>query len=118
MFEELMITQMSLQNAMGWPGGRGIEGFRTSILAANVEMVEALSELPWKPWKNYPHTVEEVMLDDEMRKIIATEITDVFQFLANAALSIGLTHFELSAALRDKWVVNRTRINKGETTRA
>lgn len=105
---ELMETQKALQSAMGNPTGHGEAGAKENLLQAVVEAVEALRELNFKPWKRGVKVVD--------RAAFATELTDVMQFLANAALSMELTAEDLSNALRAKWEVNRDRINAKEVT--
>lgn len=114
-FFELLEEQRQLQNRMGWPTGHGVQGVKENLLALQVELVEVLQELPWKCWKNYPETQgEEVILDDPtLRRRLATEFTDVLQFWANAAATLGLTPEELSAALRQKWEENHQRVARG-----
>lgn len=111
---ELFEQQRRLQSRMGWPGGSPytpIAGARTHVLAAMAELTEFLDELPWKPWK--PEGYKEIDRD-----AAATELTDVFQFLANAALCLGFTPEDLTTALRRKWVVNHARTDAGKTTAA
>lgn len=106
---ELLATQAGLQEAMGWPGGTGEWGAKENLLHAMVEVTEALRELNFKPWKP-ARPVDLVRF--------ATEITDVLQFLANAANAVGLTQDDLSMALRAKWQENRRRLQAGEVLSA
>ena len=103
---ELMQTQHNLQERMGQPTGLGEAGVKESLLHVMVETVEALREINFKPWK-----AKKIEVD---RKALATELTDILQFWANAANAFGLTPEELTEALRAKWGVNHTRIDSGE----
>lgn len=103
---EVLSTQLQLQARMGWPTGSGEAGAKENLLHVMVEAVEAMREINFKPWKG---TVKHVDLCD-----FATELTDVLQFLANAALSMSITADDLEAALRAKWEVNHNRITAGE----
>ena len=105
---ELLETQKALQAAMGNPTGYGEAGLKENLLQAIVEVVEALRETNFKPWKAKRIEVDRVKL--------ATELTDILQFWANAALAMDLKPDELSGALRAKWLVNRERINQKEVT--
>jgi len=103
---ELLQTQRELQHKMGDPIGHGEAGCKENLLHAIVELVEAMREINFKPWKARQKPVD--------RKAFATEMTDVLQFWANAANAMELTPEELTHALRKKWVVNVQRIQLGE----
>jgi len=102
---ELLAKQAALQAKMGYPTGHGEHGVKENMLALMVEATEVLNEINWKPWKK---TLKEV---DPTR--LATELTDILQFWANAALAAGLTPQALTAALRAKWVENHRRVEEG-----
>lgn len=104
--DELLKTQRQLQARMGEPTGTGEAGCKESLLHVIVETTEAMAELNFKPWKATRKVVN--------REDLATELTDILQFWANAANSMGLTPEELTQALRAKWQVNQERINSGE----
>ena len=111
-FQEFFNEQQVLMERMGWPGGTGQEGLRNHFLAAQVEIVEALMETNWKPWKpDYLFPI-----DNDARACLGTEITDAMQFLVNAALCMGFTAEDLSDGLRAKLIVNHQRTDDGETT--
>lgn len=101
-FAELLANQEILQAHMGHPTGFGEAGAKENILHVVVEAVEALREINFKPWKPMPFQVDRMKL--------ATELTDILQFWANAANAMELTPEELSQALRNKWEVNYDRI--------
>lgn len=107
--KELLMTQTVLQTRMGWPGGRNEIGAKEMLFAANVEIAEVLNEINWKPWKEHPYKEVD-------KHALTTELTDILQFWANAALCLGLTAEELTEALRRKWEVNHQRIDDGLTT--
>ena len=118
MFSELMEMQYHLQKSMDFPGTGdefrihqySEQGVKEMLLAAMIECSEALGEISWKCWKpsGYKETNKE---------LLTTELTDIIQFVANAAIYAGITGPELDKALRAKWKVNFERIAKGETTR-
>jgi len=116
MFKELMDVQKDLQQIMGNPGAPGFDGSHSDagvkemLLAAMMECSEALAEVSWKPWK--PEGYKEVD-----HNLLATELTDIIQFVANAAIYAGLSADDLETALRKKWRVNIERVANGETTR-
>jgi NTP pyrophosphatase (non-canonical NTP hydrolase) len=103
---ELIGTQARLQARMGEPTGTGEAGVKESLLHVMVETVEALREINFKPWKTTRFEVN--------REALATELTDILQFWANAAIAMGFTAEELTAALRGKWNVNHQRIDDGD----
>lgn len=103
--KELLVEQTRLQEAMGWPIPANEAGAVQNIDAAIVELVEVKNELNWKPWKKSKKEVDLAR--------VAEEITDVLQFLANTAISLGLTAEDLSVALRRKLVTNHARVKAG-----
>lgn len=103
---EVLTTQQALQAKMGDPTGFGEAGVKENLLHVMVEAVEALREINFKPWKTKVHEVS--------RHKLATELTDILQFWANAALAFGLTAEELENALRLKWEINQERIDANE----
>jgi hypothetical protein len=109
-FLEVMKTQRLLQARMGNPTGFGEAGVKENLLHVMIEAVEAMREINFKPWKTAVHEVD--------RHKLATELTDILQFWANAALAFGLTAEELEDALRRKWQVNLDRIAAHEVKSA
>lgn len=105
---ELLVCQQLLQDKMGHPTGRGEQGCKENLLHSIIEVVEALREINFKPWKK-----EQIQVD---RQKLATELTDVLQFWANAANSMGFTAQELTEALRAKWQVNYQRLGLNATS--
>lgn len=128
--QEIMKVQFELQKAMGFPGATEFcmgedgdtqalpfsdtnyseQGAKEMLLAAMVECSEALGEFSWKCWK--PDGYKEVD-----KQAMATELTDIIQFVANAAIYLGLSGSDLAYALQNKWQLNFKRIHMGETTR-
>lgn len=116
---EIMFKQYNLQKSMGNPGtgheyaedGYSDQGVKEMLLAAMVECSEALGEISWKPWKKPGYCTTD-------NEALATELMDIVQFVANAAIYAGLTGDDLEAALRAKWKVNDKRVTDGETTSA
>lgn len=101
--EELLSEQRELQEALA-PGGLVEEDAPLHLLAATAELMEALQELNWKPWRKTKHHTN--------RDHYATELTDALQFWANAAIALGLTADDLTQALRAKWAINWRRIRE------
>ncbi len=108
--QEIMAQQFKLMSAMGWPGGapKNEEAAKGHLLAAIHECTEAMNELNWKPWKSTAKEVDRVAF--------ATELMDIVQFVANAALVMDFEAAELEAALRVKWKENYRRIEAREVT--
>jgi hypothetical protein len=106
---ELLETQRTLQHYMGQPTGTDEAGLKENLLHVMVETCEALAETNFKPWKTTKKEVD--------RKALATELTDILQFWANAAIAMQFTPEELTEALRTKWKVNHDRIENGDVTK-
>lgn len=104
--DELLGTQARLQLRMGEPTGTGEAGVKENLLHVIVEACEAMAEVNFKPWKAKKFAVN--------REYLATELTDILQFWANAALSLDITPEELTQSLRTKWEVNAQRIDDGD----
>ena len=114
-FSDIERAQTDLQQAMGWPCGHGVDGFKENMFCAIVELTEALNELPWKQWKRYD-SGEAGWAHKKLK--VATELTDSIQFVFNAAIALGITSDDLSYALQAKWAENFDRIDKNEVIRA
>jgi dimeric dUTPase (all-alpha-NTP-PPase superfamily) len=69
---------------------------RDYVLAMNVEQVELLQELPWKPW-NY---AEGTALSLDMKKI-TTEWIDGLFFLLDQALVLGITADDITETFQN-----------------
>lgn len=112
-FQEFFDEQTALLKKMGWPGGKNQEGAHKQLLAAIVEVTEALAETNWKVWK--PTYLDPI--NDGQRERLKTELTDIMQFVINTAIYMDYTAEELSDGLRAKLRVNHRRTDAGETTR-
>jgi hypothetical protein len=111
---DLVQVQRQLQDAMGHPNGHQGEGAKNALTHAFTEVAEALNEVHWKPHKK--HKPEHGTLKDRTKFV--TELTDVLQCVANAAVAFDVTAEELSQALIIKWGVNFESVDNGEVTRA
>jgi len=82
---------------------------RTYILAATVELMEVLQELPWKPWKNYKPVDKKRVVD---------EFADVLAFLGIILIMLeshGITADMIARGYAKKSVVNINRLTGQET---
>jgi len=78
----------------------------TSMLnAAFLELAEAQTETPWKPWM----TGNRAEVWTENRGRFIGEVVDVLFFLANALCAVDCTDVELSRAYNAKMLVNEQR---------
>lgn len=72
-----------------------------NFLALQVELVELLQEMDWKPWKP-----DELTDSWEQRKLIAAEFADVLAFLGHIVRilqdDLGITSADLAEAYRVK----------------
>ena len=81
--------------------------FRNYILALQVEQVELLNELPWKPWRDSSKQ------QHGTKEIIANEWVDCLFFLVDQALCLGLSAEEVLKAFKQKMQINLARIETG-----
>lgn len=106
---QILKEQRLLLASMGYPGGKfGEEAAKGHLLAAIHECTEAMNELNWKPWKRVKKKVSHEKL--------ATELMDIIQFVANAAIVMDIDAKTLESALKTKLVENFDRIKRGEVT--
>ena len=77
---------------------------RTMTLAAIDELMEALREVPWKPWKKKQEFNQELFKE---------ELIDVWHFLINLSLSSGMTSSEVYVRFLEKNKENRKRQKEG-----
>lgn len=106
-FIELFERQKEYQKAMGYEFER--PDFNACIMyvqALNVEQVELLNELPWKPWKNYVHRKV-----DKLK--VHSEWVDCLIFLINQALALCITPEDIELAIEEVFQKNYTRILNG-----
>jgi hypothetical protein len=71
---------------------------RDYVLAMNVEQVELLQELPWKPWK-YAESLTENLVKLKTPKVIA-EWVDCLFFLVDEALVLEITAEEVTETFK------------------
>ena len=102
--DEILKTQAQLQIEMGLPVElrKGESAVKEAVLACATELFEVLGEINWKPWRKTRKSVDD--------KKVIEELCDVLQFWANAVNAAGISHEEISVALRKKWTINRARI--------
>lgn len=82
---------------MGYPMGSGlVDVTKNNVMACQVELVELLNELPWKPWHQYDATTR---YDRESFK---TELVDCILFLINIANEANITPEELLLTIEKK----------------
>lgn len=77
----------------------------TVHLAMIAEVVEALNETPWKPWKKHQAATD--------KGKYAEELADVMHFLVEAAIAAGITDEELFLAFAGKHAINVARQQEG-----
>lgn len=102
--EELFKKQVTLQNKLGNTKLIGNQQFINIMTLALIdELLEALRETPWKPWKK-----QQVFNQDAFQK----EIVDAWHFLINLTLASGMT----SDVLYDKFVEKNNENHKRNET--
>ena len=82
-----------------------IEHFKNNVLAAHVELDEALAWLPWKPWKG------QEPITPNQKQNAKLELVDTLCFLLNAWNALGGSPEELSGMHRAKCDENVRRQN-------
>lgn len=106
-FLELFARQEAYQKQMGYEFPKpDIEACKQYIQALNVEQVELLNELPWKPWRNY-----DAKEFSKQRQI--DEWTDSLIFLVNEALALQFSPIEVELAIERVFQKNYSRILNG-----
>jgi dimeric dUTPase (all-alpha-NTP-PPase superfamily) len=84
--------------------GLNIEYVKDMSLAAISEVMEALRETPWKPWKKKQEYNQE-----NFQK----EIIDLWHFVINLSIASGMDYKELYKKFVDKNKINIERHKKG-----
>lgn len=80
------------------------EFINTMTLAAIDELMEALRETPWKPWKK-----QQKFNQNKFKG----EIIDLWHFIINLSLAAGFNSKTLFEAFEDKNIINHQRQDKG-----
>lgn len=101
-------VQVVGQDPAEMPADQRIDYIRTMILAAVVEMTEALDETRWKPWAKPDPTKPPVN-----REKFRGELADVFLFLMNLMLAGDITAAEFMKAVDEKQTINIQRHKNG-----
>lgn len=81
-----------------------IEFIRWNVLAAEDELHEALGEVGWKPWASSKHI---------NRDAYCNELIDLWHFVMNLALAVGMTADEFSTRYFKKLEKNVQRQTEG-----
>jgi len=102
--KEFFDEQTKLQEALGQPLGEGEAALKECVLAAQVELVEVLNEVNWKPWKKSKKVVN--------KELLVTELVDVFQFLVNGCIAMDIKEEDLMQAYAEKLKINYQRIEE------
>lgn len=99
LFEKQKLLQRKLNNDMHTQ-----EYINIMVLAAIDELMEALRETPWKPWKK-----QQQLHQDNFKE----ELVDVWHFLINLSLASGMDADELFSRFINKNRINHTRQKEG-----
>jgi len=111
-FRELFEHQLESQVERGAsrpadrPDTERMEYLRTQALGAVAELMEALDENGWKPWKREG-------FGETRAFFMGEEIADVIVFVTNMALAAGLTADDIDGALRRTFLKNSFRQKSG-----
>lgn len=99
MFEQQQTFQLRLANDI-----HSQAFVSTHTLAAIVELSEFLQETPWKPWKKH---------QELNKKKAIEELVDVWHFVINLSLAMGLTPAGLFEMFQQKHAENNSRQDRG-----
>lgn len=112
--------QTRLAQLRGTPGGEALIApreltarLRMNVEALHVELAELLHETPWKEWKTY----SEDWYTEDRRAAIKEEAIDVYFFLNNIFLALGMNDIEVQALYELKFEKNMARQADGGTYR-
>lgn len=94
--------QHQLGNEVPFTGRDLTQFLKDMVLAAHVELSEALQEVDWKPWKGGTGEVDRAKFVEEM--------VDVLHFCANILVAVGVTDAEIQEAYPAKTRVVRKRL--------
>lgn len=93
MIKQMLVSQNELQKQMKFCMGTGTAGAKENLLGLIAETVEALNELPWKPWKAGSKLNREALI---------LELVDVLQFYCNVLNCLQITEADLKKAYEEK----------------
>jgi len=99
MFERQLILQDHLDVDI-----YNIEYQKDMVLASIDELMEALREIPWKPWKKQQKFNKEAFQE---------EIIDLWHFIINLTLSAEMDANKVYSMFKDKNHINHMRIEEG-----
>lgn len=97
MLKEMFNKQMQLQKKLNNEVYHNQEFINSMTLACIDELMEALRETPWKPWK------KQQQLNGEKFK---AEIIDIWHFVINLSLASGMSSKEVYQRFCDKNKIN------------
>lgn len=108
--------QSRLGEVRGGKGGRAAETpeeltarIRKNIEAIHVELAELLMETPWKDWKTY----SDKFLDSDRIAAIKEEAIDIYFFLNNIFIALGVDDREIQHLYSLKFKKNMARQAEG-----
>lgn len=110
-------TQKLFQNRLGQDVTQMSEEQRTALVKENVyfvteELHEMARELPHvKSWKDYSQLTKEDIVDKKQKA--KEEFADVFTFLMNIAIALGLSADDIYALYFEKNAINHDRQDSG-----
>lgn len=102
--KELFTMQHQMRQCLGHFKIYDVEYARVMSLALIDEVMEALRETPWKPWKKeqrWAHSAH------------AEELIDAWHFLINLSINAGMTSEDIRDMFRKKHIVNMKRQDHG-----
>lgn len=93
--------------------GELLKRVRFNREAMDDEWAEILHMLPWKEWKTYPERGAGDPISDEDRRELAFEVVDMFHFLLNICIALGLRWDQFLAIYYTKYLENQRRQREG-----
>jgi len=98
--EELFMLQTRMQERLGTKPHHNQEFINVMTLAAIDELMEAIRETPWKPWKK-----QQTLNSEKFQK----EIVDLWHFVINLSLAAGFNAESLHLGFLEKNKENNKR---------
>lgn len=77
------------------------------------EMAELIDGLPWKPWSTRHREARAEPMDPELTVELKFEVIDVFHFVLNLAIALGMSWDEFMTIYHTKQIENRARQERG-----